>query len=59
MLDFIMMTLSIAGGILLAMGVMLVIMLQPCVIKWYTKLTMKSFESMFDVTNEKEEAKDL
>ena len=54
MLNFIIMTLSIAGGILLAMAAMLIIMLQPCVIKWYSKQTMKMIESMADISNKDE-----
>lgn len=61
MLNFIVMTISIALGIVLAMGVMLVIMLQPCVLKWYYKQTMKMIETMTstmtDVLDTETEAK--
>lgn len=55
MFDFIFMTLSIAGGILIAMLVMLLLMLQPCVMKWYSKQTMKTLESLINVTNNETE----
>ena len=55
MLNFIFLSLSIAGGILIAMVVMLLIMLQPCVIKWYSKQTMKMIESLTEYTTEEED----
>lgn len=55
MLDFITMSFSIAGGIIIAMVVMLVLMLQPCVIKWYAKQTMKMLESMTSITYNEED----
>lgn len=55
MFNFIFMTLSIAGGILIAMLVMLLLMLQPSVMKWYSKQTMKTIESLVNITNEKTE----
>lgn len=57
MLDFIFMTLSIAGGIIIAMLVMLLLMLQPCVMKWYSKQTIKTLESLANITNEETEDK--
>ena len=56
-LDFIFMTLSIAGGIIIAMLVMLLLMLQPCVMKWYSKQTMKTLESLANITSEETEDK--
>lgn len=53
-MNYIFMTLSIAGGILLAMVTMLFIMLQPCIIKWYSKQTMKMLDSMMDTTTKDE-----
>ena len=57
MLDFIIMTLSIALGIILATVVMFVLMLQPKVIKIYTKFIMKYMENVTKISEE--EMKDL
>ena len=57
MLNFIMLTISIALGILLAMVMMVVLLLQPKVMKLYAKFVMKSMNNMIDITND--ETKDL
>lgn len=57
MLDFIMLTISIALGIMLAMVMMVVLLLQPKVMKMYAKFVMKSMDNMINITNE--ETKDL
>lgn len=59
MMEFIMMTISFAVGILLAMAVAFAVMLQPKVLKWYmsyaTKVSNQIVEEMF----KDDEAKDL
>lgn len=57
MLDFIIMTLSVALGVILATVVMFVLMLQPKVIKIYTKFIMKYMENVTKISEE--EMKDL
>lgn len=57
MLNFIVMAISIALGIVLAMAVMSVLMLQPFVLKWYSKQTMKMIETMTNVINTETESK--
>lgn len=52
MMEFIMMTLSFTVGILLASVLAFVIMLQPKVMKWYTKLMMKTMNNMAEITEE-------
>lgn len=52
MLNFIGMTFSIAGGILLAMFAMFMIMLQPKVMKFYAKAMLKQIESFSEITDE-------
>lgn len=51
MMTFIMMTLSITIGLLLAMGLATMIMLHPKVMKWYMNYVLKSmnrFDSLFE-----------
>lgn len=57
LLNFILLTLSIVLGIILAMVVMFVLMLQPWVIKFYSKLCVKYVEDMTKFTEE--QMKDL
>lgn len=52
MLNFIVMTISIALGIMIASGVMFAIVFHPRVIKWYFKQSMKMIEVMSEVTEE-------
>lgn len=50
MLNFIGLSISIMLGIVLAMVVMFVLMLQPKVIKWYSNKIMKMLEQMIEDT---------
>lgn len=48
MMNFILMTISFAIAILLASALACAIMLQPKVMKWYTKYVMKMSEKITD-----------
>lgn len=50
MLDFIIMTFSIAGGILLASIIMLLLVTSPIVVKWYSKLMTRYLNNLVNVT---------
>ena len=52
MMNFITIVLGVAGGIILASVVMFGLMLQPAVIKWYSKQSMKMVDSMFQINGE-------
>lgn len=52
MMEFIMMTLSFTVGILLAMVLGFMVMLNPKVMKWYMKFVMKSMKDMEKVAEE-------
>lgn len=52
MMEFIMMTISFAVGILLAMVLAFMVMLNPKVMKWYMKVVMKSMKDMEKVAEE-------
>ena len=49
MMTFIVMTLSITVGLLLAMGLATMIMLHPKVMKWYMNYVMKSMGHFNDL----------
>lgn len=52
MMDFIVLTLSFTVAILLAMAIACVIMLQPVVMKWYTKKMFKVMNHSEDIFEE-------
>lgn len=55
MLDLLIIILGVAGGIMLASGVMLIIMLQPGFAKWYTKQTNKMIDVLANITEKMED----
>lgn len=59
MLEFLTLTAAIALGIIIATAVMIVIMMQPWVMKLYMKYAWKLFEDFECVFDEKSETKDL
>ena len=59
MMEFLLLTASIALGILIATAVMIIIMMQPVVMKAYMKWALKLMDKFDYVFDEKEEAKDL
>lgn len=59
MMNFVMMTLAFAVGSLMATGIMVFIMMQPGVMKLYTKKVMKLTNEIVAELVEENEIKDL